>query len=418
MKTQILVQHPEKSVLLVKRFGMSVFMSLTIALLVCACSAAQTQPPLFKGRFTSVPLHGNTPAQALRESGVGQTIPMWTYQVTSPKDGNTYEGEIMGFDWVGPDRITKAYIIYTYLVPLTINLLNANGSVAFTFDPTTTPPACAGGVSPFSAVQTSPLFDNSQVDYKWGSPSKDLGRTQYVDALLRAEFWAIGHVTPFPMPDVNYEFWHNQFYLIPTEAVTVDVPSGNWGVITGLPCVGTSGAIDYNWFKGYVETTLIPSLASQGVGPSVFPVLLTYNVITSPDHGATKYLGYHGAYGSPMQIYAEAMFDMTGIYSGSQDITALSHEMAEAMNDPTGSNPTPPWGNIGQVPGCQQTLEVGDPLSGMTYPSITLNGYTYHLQEMALFGWFFDVNWGIPGWYASNGSFTGTSKACPPGGTN
>ena len=34
----------------------------------------------------------------------------------------------------------------------------------------------------------------------------------------------------------------------------------------------------------------------------------------------------------------------------------------EWMNDPSGTNPTKPWGNIGQVSGCQGNLEVGDPL--------------------------------------------------------
>jgi hypothetical protein len=200
------------------------------------------------------------------------------------------------------------------------------------------------------------------------------------------------------------------------------VPFGYWGRIS-LPCVGSSGAIDFTWFDHYIQSTLIPSLANQGVGPLVFPVFLTYNVATSPNQGTTIYLGYHGAYGSPMQIYAEGMFDLTGAFSNSHDITPLSHELAEAMNDPTGTNATPAWGNIGQVNGCQSNFEVGDPLSGTEYPSITLNGYTYHPQEMAFFGWFFDkwpptLNWGIPGWYSNNGKLTGTAKVCPPGGTN
>ena len=78
--------------------------------------------------------------------------------------------------------------------------------------------------------------------------------------------------------------------------------------------------------------------------------------------------------------------------------------MAQAMNDPTGTNATPSWGNIGQVSGCHTNsfFEVGDPLSGTEYPPITVNGHTYHLQEMALFDWFFDgwpptLNDGIPG---------------------
>jgi hypothetical protein len=60
------------------------------------------------------------------------------------------------------------------------------------------------------------------------------------------------------------------------------------------------------------------------------------------------------------------------------------------MDDPFGMNEAPPWGNIGQVTGCDNTLEVGDPLSGTEYrPIRNRNGFTYHLQELAFFSWFF-----------------------------
>jgi hypothetical protein len=32
------------------------------------------------------------------------------------------------------------------------------------------------------------------------------------------------------------------------------------------------------------------------------------------------------------------------------------------------------WGKVGQVTGCQNNLEVGDPLTGYNYPDVTLNG--------------------------------------------
>src|SRR5207302_831672 len=72
------------------------------------------------------------------------------------------------------------------------------------------------------------------------------------------------------------------------------------------------------------------------------------------------------------------------------DTTAISHEVSEWMDDPLGTNPTPPWGGIGQVPGCMNNLEVADPLTGTGFPNVTMpNGYTYHLQELAFFSWFF-----------------------------
>lgn len=39
------------------------------------------------------------------------------------------------------------------------------------------------------------------------------------------------------------------------------------------------------------------------------------------------------------------------------DVSILSHEMAEWLNDPGEFNLAPPWGNIGEVTGCRRDLE-------------------------------------------------------------
>lgn len=59
------------------------------------------------------------------------------------------------------------------------------------------------------------------------------------------------------------------------------------------------------------------------------------------------------------------------------------------MDDPLTTNATPAWGHVGQVSSCQTNLEVGDPLSGTLLPSVTMNNFTYHSQELAFFSWFF-----------------------------
>jgi hypothetical protein len=83
------------------------------------------------------------------------------------------------------------------------------------------------------------------------------------------------------------------------------------------------------------------------------------------------------------------------------------------MDDPLTTNPTPAWGNIGQVIGCQSNLEVGDPLTGTTYP-VRLNAFTYHPQELAFFSWFYDQHpsIGLPGWYSDQGTFTNYAAPC------
>jgi hypothetical protein len=354
-----------------------------------------------KAYTTVVPLHGNTIENVLRESAAGQTIPLWTYSTYTTVDNNLYTGQIMGG---APNTGTTT--IPTYIVPLI--LVMPDGTV---FDPTAPDPTCAGG-TPVTLVQNSPLFQNSG-PFKWGSPPYNLGTTQYIDALQRGEFVKLVILTA-----INHQ-WHTLFGLNTTTAVTVTVPP-NEGTTYTLAGCDKFGVVNQFWFDAYVTNTLIPSLAGQGVGPTTFPVVLTYNIfIASQGHTLAHCctLGYHGAYGSPMQAYAVAEFDTNGHFGKlAQDTTILSHEMGEAMNDPTGFNPTPLWGHIGQQQNCQNNFEVGDPLTGTQYPPITLNGYTYHLQELAMYSWFYrpaqmvmpsnlygDV--GVLKWYSTNGTF-------------
>jgi hypothetical protein len=138
-------------------------------------------------------------------------------------------------------------------------------------------------------------------------------------------------------------------------------------------------------------------------------------------------IGYHNAYlaGGVYQTYSANGFDTSGIFGG--DISPLSHEVAEWLDDPIGTNITPPWGAIGQVPEgtCQNTLEVGDPLSTSTdkplnpFTALMPNGVAYSLQELAFFSWFYGgSSLGTGGLFSNNGSFIGRALACPPGGTN
>jgi hypothetical protein len=123
-------------------------------------------------------------------------------------------------------------------------------------------------------------------------------------------------------------------------------------------------------------------------------------------------LGYHGAYldaNGNIQTYSPVDFDSTGAFgSAVADVTDMSHEVAEWANDPTGGNPTPAWGHIGQQPGCQGNFEVGDPLTGTNLPAITMpNGFTYHLQELVFFSWFYGApSIAANGWFSANNTFT------------
>jgi hypothetical protein len=81
-------------------------------------------------------------------------------------------------------------------------------------------------------------------------------------------------------------------------------------------------------------------------------------------------------------------------FFGIEDITPLSHEIAETFNDPFGNNVTPWWLSVDPFTGagnCQDDLEVGDVVEVLTANPVfasQVDGRTYHPQNVALFPWF------------------------------
>ncbi len=124
-------------------------------------------------------------------------------------------------------------------------------------------------------------------------------------------------------------------------------------------------------------------------------------------------LGFHAAVtqqpGARVQTYAFIDFDTSGVFGPEiMDTSIAAHEVGEWMDDPFGGNPAPAWGHTGQTGGCQDNLEVADPLTGTNVATVTgTNGFKYHLQEMAFFSWFY----GAPSiaanqWFSNNNTFT------------
>jgi hypothetical protein len=177
--------------------------------------------------------------------------------------------------------------------------------------------------------------------------------------------------------------------------------------------------VDINFLDAVVVSELTQI---KGINPGTFPTFMIYN--TGMSFGDPTNLnnccagGYHSinpAGPLTFQTYSPFDFDVSGFFVPSANDTAIvSHEVAEWMNDPYVINNTPAWGHTGQVSGCQGNLEVGDPLSGTEAPRIVgKNGFTYHLQELAFFSWFFgNPSLGIHGWDSDNGTFL--TDAGPP----
>ncbi len=342
--------------------------------------------------FRTNPLEGESLEQALAESQAGQTIPLWQYKAMGLY--GRYTGSIVGRKYDTPSGdgsgVTKIPIDIIPVIVDFVAYINGKKVLFAEFDPTQQNQLdpCSPNPPPLTLVQNSPLFQDAPM--VWGGT--DLGTTQYIDAQLRGEFWWVAQAAAEP--------WHNKFQVTNINAVRLQVPYPYWalGISKATGC--KVGKIYYFWLDSALKRQ-IRSLRNQGVGPTNIPLFLTYNVYAwaGGDIG-----GYHSAYGSPMQVYTMAAFDTSGYYGAtSQDTSILSHELGELVNDPTGFNYTPSWGRVGQVKGCQSNFEVGDPTTGNPNLAVALNGYTYHLQELAFFSWFFrSPNWGVNGWYSSN----------------
>jgi hypothetical protein len=345
------------------------------------------------------------------------TLPLWSFDALSSRDGHDYQGVMVGRD---PFNNPGSVSVPTIVVPLIIQ----TNTVAVSVDPTTLIITTAPGVTLFNPAVAdtaclkapnniptrlfaeSPIFNPAT--FSFGGTI--VGTTQYNDAFQRGNFWNV--------LGSNVDVYHVLLGPVKFLAPIVLNAPAIYGTVLPTKLYGTcgpEGIVDINWFDSLLTGSIIPALASQGVNPTSFPIFLVHNVawaVASPVTNLNNccYIGYHSATGVPLplQTYSPTDFDSTGLFINALSDTAVaSHEVGEWMDDPFVLNEVTPWGNIGQVRGCTPILEVGDPLTGTEYPPIVMpNGFTYHLQELAFFSWFFgSPSIGIHGWFSDNGSF-------------
>src|SRR3954452_16105144 len=291
--------------------------------------------------------------------------------------------------------------VKTFLVPVKIILPNGD-----TFDPMATTP-CVTQASALARTVKSPVVASRA--YSLGGTA--LGTGQYTDIFRRAEFFTQTSPTGI---NPGYHVKLNTATL-PVRNVRVPV-SAAAEFTTTTACGEKTGAMDINFWDNLVTGTLLPSLRAQGVIETTLPIFELRGVVMFDGNPSSCcILGYHAftATAAGRQTYATADYESSGRFAGVKDVSSLSHEVAEWQDDPFGNNPTKPWGHIGQVAGCQNNLEVGDPLSGTNIPTAT-NGHTFHPQELAFFSWFYHSkpSLGVNGLFSNNGTFTTAAASC------
>lgn len=244
-----------------------------------------------------------------------------------------------------------------------------------------------------SEIKKSPLFESA--DYA-------TGYTQFGDAQMRAEFFPLFNKDSDNDANDNFHVLLGKPHdLI---AVTIEVPVGSANMYQ-LPDGSYVAVIDINFLVSQLNTLL----QTEPISVTSIPIFLTRNAVYG-DFSKGQWVdccigGFHSAVEvsqtkdkTLVQVFdfatsldsdvANFVFGDPGVFA---DVNALSHEIAETLNDPFANNITPKY----QLPGapagaCQNILEVGDVIENLNpdYTEMTMNGFTYHPQTEALLQWF------------------------------
>jgi hypothetical protein len=250
-------------------------------------------------------------------------------------------------------------------------------------------------------VKNSPLIKNAA----FAPGGTNVGTTQYIDAFQRANFWSkVSTVAP------NYHVKLSPVTMKPLQTINV----GGSGSTQAGPCARI-GKVDINFFDN-IAMNLLTQLA---IPANTLPLFLDYNTFLTSGGGCCI-LGYHSTNNAGTQAYAVAAYSDPGIFSapGIRDIHALSHEIGEWMDDPLipSQNFVPAWGHIGQVGGCQNNLEVGDPVTGSAF-TVAMGGtfpFTYHPEDLVFLPWFARISpsTSVNGWYTFLNAFAAPQPVC------
>ena len=289
----------------------------------------------------------------------------------------------------GPPELGGTTVVNAPVVPVSIDLLDVDGTVRVSNGA-----LLHSDVTPFvQPTLQSPLFQTATY-------SSSSVPTQFIDAIQRAQFFNNAPAD-----------WHTWLAPVVRPARTLAIPFGSYRF--ALKPDGTCCsfiAVDSQVFESLFFPTdpadvTTPVGAAENAGditPRDLGIFLLPDTFLTVN-GRCCILGFHtydaevgdASNGNQENRYVVAVstWISPGLLSGVEDISALSHELSEAVNDPfvgTDSvhNITPFW----QEPSgaCQNKNEIADvveDLPNAVFP-LAMPDATYHMQNTALLSWF------------------------------
>jgi hypothetical protein len=349
------------------------------------------------------------------------TVP--TFEGAFAATGGPSAGTVFPYIMIGNDPLVGGTTtIPAKITTVALRLLKADGSLNKVVS-----------YHPFEdATLDSPVFENAL----YGD-----GRTQFTDAIQRAEFF-----------HTMKQNWHTRLDPSIVNRITTTVPRfvnvhlqdgtvkkvQNYYLFTAPNGDAFVEMLDL-FFDSVFSNAVIDDINSGNDTTDAFNMQLYPNTalfsINSKGNrfdGDCCVLGFHtyfndpSAVPQPRWITAFASWISPGLFGGFQDITGLSHEVTEAYDDPFVNTAVPPWQFPGQPAGskvCQGNLETGDPVEVLPDATVAVplkeNGkiFTFHPQTEALLQWFtqgpasnaIDGAWSYP----DENALTKSAVPCP-----
>jgi len=279
------------------------------------------------------------------------------------------------------------------IIPVSLDLLDYDGSVRVVNGQ-----KLHYSIEPYvGAVVESPVFQRT--DYT----SSDRP-TQFSDAVQRAQF-----------NNVMQTDWHTFLKPAVKPARTLSIPRGAYYFALnadGSCCAFVLADIDVfskRLFPTSPSDTSSPVGSAEHAGDITTKSIATFlfpNTYLYSGHNPNNccVLGFHtydfepgdasNGFREKRYVFNYSSWISPGLFApGFEDVTALSHEITESLNDPfvgsDGVHGITPWW-LSQNGNCQNDLEVGDVIEGLpdSTLSIKTGGRTYHPQNEALLQWF------------------------------